>query len=311
MAAGSEALSADIGNIGGGDSDVAALYQGIAEERKSAGNELFRGGDLDGALSCYAEALHALDMSGRQEPTLRATLAANQALCLLKLNRPLEAEERASAALVAEPSSGKAAYRRGLARLELGDVRGAREDLERAVRLDPQNREVWRRCEEARRLADAAPVDKREAAVASGATAALGGEGGGLYSEKPDLNEGRLAETFKEQKHWIQTINAWSEITEIYFAEEEGKNCISVYMALPGVHEIPPNRVCVWMRPNSLEVRVVDLQGSNWCYVARELWGGIDAETSSYKIRRDKLSLKLQKRASARSWDKWEKLRRI
>mmetsp|Transcript_98198 Transcript_98198/g.189640 ORF Transcript_98198/g.189640 Transcript_98198/m.189640 type:complete len:101 (+) Transcript_98198:758-1060(+) len=100
-------------------------------------------------------------------------------------------------------------------------------------------------------------------------------------------------------------------MTDISFADEEEKSCISVYMGLPGLEEIPRSRICVWMTPNSLEVRIIDLKGTNWFYLAQELWGLIDSETSTWKVRRGKLSLKLQKRASARSWDRWEKLRRI
>lgn len=283
----------------------------FVEERRAAGNEFFKAADHEAALGCYGDALRAMDASGFQDPASRSALASNQALCLLRLDRPAEAEERASAALAADPGNGKAAYRRGLARLQLGNAQGACEDLQKAARLEPQSREVRQKYEEARQLAEAAPADVREVAVASSAASVLGGADGGLYSEKHDLNEGRLAETHREQKEWIKSIKDWAEITDISFADEESKNCISVYMTLPGVHEIPANKVCVWMRPTSLEVRVIDLRGSNWSYVAQELWGQIDAEASSYKIRRDKLSLKLQKRASARSWDRWEKLRRI
>merc|ERR1712039_297593 len=103
----------------------------------------------------------------------------------------------------------------------------------------------------------------------------------------------------REQREWIQTISQWNEITDVSFAEDDKSSVVSVYMALPGLQDIPPNRICVWMKPNSLEVRVVDLGGSNYCYVAQELWGQIDSDASSYKIRNNKLSLKLQKRASA------------
>lgn len=283
----------------------------FAEERKLAGNARVKAGDHQAALDFYHEALQALDAADCQDAALRSTLASNQALCLLQLGRASEAEERASAALAADSGNSKAVYRRGVARLQLGDGPGAFEDLQKAIRLEPQNRDVRQKYDEAKTLADAMPADSKEVSVAAGAATALGGVNGGLYSEKHDLNEGRLAETHSEQKDWIKTIEDWTEIGDISFAEEEGKNCISVYMGLPGVQDIPPNKVCVWFSATSLEVRVIDLRGSNWCWMAQELWGQIDPETSTYKIRRDKLSLKLQKRASSRSWDRWEKLRRI
>jgi len=294
--------------LAGASAGELALAQ--SQALKASGNDAFREGSLEVALHNYGEALQILETCGLQDFALRATLASNQAICLLKLDRPGEAEERASAALAADPGHSKAVYRRGWARLLLGDGQGAWEDLQKAVRLEPQNREVRARCEEARRLAATAAPDDNELSVAEHAAAALGA-GGGLYEEKHDVNEGRLAETHKEQRDWISGISAWAEISDVAFADEQDKSCISVYMTLPGVHEIPANKVCIWFRASSLEVRVVDLNGKNWCWVAQELWGQIDPDRCTYKIRRDKLSLKLSKRQSARSWDRWEKLRRI
>lgn len=278
---------------------------------KESGNKAFKDGCFEDALARYGQALDVLERCHLQDFALRASLASNEALCLLKLDRPGEAERRASAALAAEPGHAKAVYRRGLARLQLGDGPGALEDLQKAARLEPQSREVRQHCEDARRLAEGSRPGVQELALASSAAAALGGAGGGLYGEKHDVNEGRLAETHDEQKAWISRITTWQEISEIAFADEQDKNCISVYMTLAGVHTIPPNKVCVWFRPSSLEVRVIDLDGKNWVWLAQELWSQIDPDKSSYKIRRDKLSLKLHKRESARSWDRWEKLRRI
>jgi len=288
----------------------AATALARVEELKTLGGNEFKQGQVEAALRCYDEGVSILDsFTCGVDSALRAALCANQALCLLKLERFAEAEQRAGAALAADPANSKATYRRGLARLHLKDAAGACEDFARGLRLEPQNREVRLRYEEAKQLADAVQLDNREVAAAANATAALGAADGGLYAEKPDLNEGRLAETHQEQREWIKTISMWKDITDISFADEDSK--ISVYMSLPGLGDIPPNKVCVWFQANSLEVRVIDLKGDNWCYVAQELWGQIDPAGSSWKIRRDKLSLKLQKRASARSWDRWEKLRRI
>eukprot|EP00931_Biecheleriopsis_adriatica_P095774 TRINITY_DN69398_c0_g1_i1.p1 TRINITY_DN69398_c0_g1~~TRINITY_DN69398_c0_g1_i1.p1 ORF type:complete len:324 (-),score=103.85 TRINITY_DN69398_c0_g1_i1:23-913(-) len=291
------------------ESERAALSLKEVDEQKAAGGEHFRNGSFDNALSCYAAAMQALDSLGITNP-LRSTLASNQALCLLKLERFAEAEERASAALSADSANSKAAYRRGLARLKLGDAQGALDDLQKAARLEPQNAEVRQKRDEAKQLVEEAPAPASEVQLAAGATSALGWEGG-LYSEKQDLNEGRLAETYKEQKAWVKTITNWSEIKDISFADDGDKACVSVYMSLPGVQSIASNKVCVWFTATSLEVRVIDLDGSNWFYLAQELWGQIDPQSSTWKVRKDKLSLKLQKRASARSWDRWDKLRRI
>lgn len=279
------------------------------EDQKAMGNDRFREGQFEDAILCYGQALALLE--GGHNPTIRSTLLSNQAMCLLKLGRFKDAEAAASMALAADAANGKAVYRRGLARLQLDDARGALEDLQKASRLEPQNRDVRLKLDEARKAMESIPVSQQEVAVATAAANALGMEKKGLYDEKPDLNEGRLAESHREQREWISTISNWEEITEISWAEDELKSQIAVYLALPGVHEIPANKVCVWMTTNSLEVRVVDVRGSNRFYLAKELWGHIDADASTWKIRKDKISLKLQKRASARSWDRWEKLRRI
>ncbi|CAK0847959.1 unnamed protein product [Prorocentrum cordatum] len=117
---------------GEGAGAAAGAARELAEDRKAAGNGHFAAGDLEGALRCYGQAQAAAAAAGG-ERALVASLACNEALCLLRLGRPAEAEERASAALAADPASGKAAYRRALARLELGDARGALGDLQKAA----------------------------------------------------------------------------------------------------------------------------------------------------------------------------------
>lgn len=279
-------------------------------EKKEAGNAAFKDGRIEVALAAYGEALEFLRANNVKDESFAAAIASNQAMCHIKLGRFEEAEERSTNALVIKPGHSKARYRRGIARLRLGNAEGALEDLEIAMAMEPGSREIQLKLQETRSVMEQATVpDEREVAVATSATSAIGSTDGGLYADKHDVNEGRLAETYKEQKEWIESIQEWCEITDIAFADENGK--VSVYMKLPGVHEIPPNKVCVWMRQKSLEVRVVDLNHKNWMYIAQELWGHIDVGASSYKIRPDKLTLKLQKRSSARSSDTWEKLRRI
>merc|ERR1711871_1766282 len=102
----------------------------------------------------YGEGLKLLDHG--HDPALRAALLSNQSMCLLKLERFADAEKAASMALTADGANAKAVYRRGLARRKLGDERGAVEDFTKASRLDPQNREVRLRLEEAKQAADAA-----------------------------------------------------------------------------------------------------------------------------------------------------------
>uniref|UniRef100_A0A7S3UJC1 CS domain-containing protein n=1 Tax=Oxyrrhis marina TaxID=2969 RepID=A0A7S3UJC1_OXYMA len=145
----------------------------------------------------------------------------------------------------------------------------------------------------------------------------------GLYSEKPDVNVGRLATSVQERKEWVASVGHWREIeTGVSFAESERR--VTVYLPLPGIQDLPQGNICVWLTECSaearcfarcvvilrLEVRVVDLHGHNFVFAAPELYAPIDAEASEYRVGSDKVVLKLAKRASARGWDRWERIRR-
>lgn len=313
------------------------------ESLRRQGNTAFASGDTERALELYGAAWESLGAravrtqrtgcvaGGNADAAQQAAVASNQAACLLLLGRNREAEERSSAALAADPSHCKALFRRGTARLQLGELAGATEDLAKAARLDPSSAEIRERLADALTRGGATgsaacasdamaggqepPANKcaegSGAAFGAGAGSAIGGPNGGLYAEKADLNEGRLAETHAEQRGWVASVGSWEEIQGVSFAEDERGGTVSVYMALPGVQDLQPNKVCVWFTRTSLEVRVIDLGGRNWVWLATELWGQVDPERCSYKTRRDKLSIKLARRASARSFDRWEKLRRI
>lgn len=139
-----------------GESEAAAQVEhhlAQAEGYKVAGNARFKEGDLEAALECYEQTLQALSDGNIDNASMRCAVALNQSLCLLKLGRHKDAEERASAALAANPASGKASFRRGLARLGLGDLAGAVEDLQKAARLEPNDREVRQQLEEAKKAA--------------------------------------------------------------------------------------------------------------------------------------------------------------
>mmetsp|Transcript_28315 Transcript_28315/g.67993 ORF Transcript_28315/g.67993 Transcript_28315/m.67993 type:complete len:140 (+) Transcript_28315:36-455(+) len=133
--------------------------------------------------------------------------------------------------------------------------------------------------------------------------------GQGLYSDKPDVNVGRLATSVQERKEWVASVGQWREIeTAVSFAESERR--VTVYLPLPGIQDLPQGNICVWLTECSAEVRVVDLHGHNFVFAAPELYAPIDAEASEYRVGSDKVVLKLAKRASARGWDRWERIRR-
>ncbi|KAM4826172.1 protein unc-45 homolog A [Thomomys bottae] len=106
-----------------------------AEQLRRDGNELFRCGDYEGALSAYAQAL-ALGAP----PPDQAALHRNRAACHLKLEDYDKAESEASKAIEKDGGDVKALYRRSQALEKLGRLDQAVLDLQRCVSLEPKNK---------------------------------------------------------------------------------------------------------------------------------------------------------------------------
>jgi tetratricopeptide (TPR) repeat protein len=140
-----------------------------AEERRMAGNVLFRKGDYQGAADAYSAVLS-------RHPGDAAALA-NRAAALLQLGDAAAAEDDATKCLYIDPGHDKARHRRAQARRKLGDVAGALTDLEELRKRLPHHTGVSKDLAEVRRLvahadpsADAAAMEahareRREAAA--------------------------------------------------------------------------------------------------------------------------------------------------
>ncbi|GAA5823283.1 hypothetical protein JCM3770_003065 [Rhodotorula araucariae] len=100
---------------------------GRAEQCKQAGNAAFKAGEYELAVAHYSTAIQL-------DPSV-ATYPLNRALVHLKLANPRDAETDASTALALDGGRGpKALFRRALARKALGNLDGARSDLQEAKR---------------------------------------------------------------------------------------------------------------------------------------------------------------------------------
>jgi len=100
---------------------------------KAQGNDAFRNGKVNTALSLWTEALeHAEDVS----------LYCNRAAAYLQLKQWSKCEEEASKALTLDGNYAKAYYRRGVAHHEMGQELAAAKDLLAAKRLDPDNAQI-------------------------------------------------------------------------------------------------------------------------------------------------------------------------
>ncbi|XP_023236830.1 RNA polymerase II-associated protein 3-like [Centruroides sculpturatus] len=101
---------------------------------KDKGNEYFKQGKYDEAISCYSIGIE-------NDPT-NAILPANRAMALLKKNQLAAAEVDCDLALSIDSTYVKAYLRRGCARFGLKKFELAKEDFEKVLELDPDNKQA-------------------------------------------------------------------------------------------------------------------------------------------------------------------------
>jgi len=133
-----------------------------AERLKENGNKRFKASDYDGAASKYDAALGALAdadytaaLSGRDLAAVHGLADAcllNGAQCYLKKNDPRAAADNCSKVLERSAGNRKALYRRGQARVLLGELRDAVADLKRAHKLDKGDAIVENALKDAQKL---------------------------------------------------------------------------------------------------------------------------------------------------------------
>ena len=83
---------------------------------------------------------------------LRISLLLNQALAELKLNRFQEAATHCTQILAFRPGNSKALFRRGVAKVKLGELSEGAEDFQRVLLVDPTNIDARRELKEVRSL---------------------------------------------------------------------------------------------------------------------------------------------------------------
>ncbi|EKF26574.1 TPR-repeat protein, putative [Trypanosoma cruzi marinkellei] len=108
--------------------------QDPVKNAKEKGNTFFQAGKIKEAIEAYSTGIE-LDAEG----TVAYVLYGNRALCYLKLERWEDAEIDASACLRLNHSYSKGYFRRAMARKQLGNLRGARTDLEAVLALIPND----------------------------------------------------------------------------------------------------------------------------------------------------------------------------
>lgn len=122
-----------------------------ATSEKDLGNEYFKQKKFNEAIDCYSRSI-ALS------PT--AVAYANRAMAYLKIKRFQEAEDDCTEALNLDDRYIKAYSRRATARKGIGKLRDSLEDVEFALRLEPQNEELKKQRADTKSLLEKAILAK-------------------------------------------------------------------------------------------------------------------------------------------------------
>uniref|UniRef100_A0A672P399 Protein unc-45 homolog A-like n=1 Tax=Sinocyclocheilus grahami TaxID=75366 RepID=A0A672P399_SINGR len=102
---------------------------------REEGNNHFKAGDVQQALSCYTKALKISDCQSES-----AVLYRNRAACYLKLEDHTKAEADATKALDVDQGDVKARFRRAQALQKLGRLDQAFTDAQKCAQLEPKNK---------------------------------------------------------------------------------------------------------------------------------------------------------------------------
>ncbi|KAK9685043.1 hypothetical protein RND81_10G251100 [Saponaria officinalis] len=119
---------------------------------KEQGNEFFKQKQFDSAASCYDEACKILslatgvvdDYDTKNLSDLAISLNLNLAACALKLFEYEAAKDLCSLVLTSFPLNVKALFRRALVSLKLNMLLDAQLDLEKALLVEPKNKDILR-----------------------------------------------------------------------------------------------------------------------------------------------------------------------
>ncbi|KAI8764635.1 protein unc-45 B, partial [Biomphalaria glabrata] len=103
---------------------------------REKGNELFKLGNYEEALTFYSRALD----SGPLKDSEKAVIYKNRAACCLKMNKLEQAAEDATQSLDLSPNDPKALFRRCQAYEQLGRAEDAFKDAVLLLKVDPQNK---------------------------------------------------------------------------------------------------------------------------------------------------------------------------
>ena len=129
---------------------------------KAKGTDAFKAKKWADAQELYHDAGEYVDGEGGDEArALLLSCLLNQAQCALAQSEWAPAAAACTRALALDAASMKAYFRRGKARVELGEFDDAKADLREAAKLDPKSREVREAIAEAKARAEKAKANDK------------------------------------------------------------------------------------------------------------------------------------------------------
>jgi peptidylprolyl isomerase len=117
----------------------------LAQRLKTEGTAFFQNKNYQDAVNKYKDAAsYAINEGTDEESAIFVSCSLNVAMCSIKLKEWADAAKACTSVLEMddEQKNVKALYRRGLARINLGLLQEAKEDLMAVYNEDPQNKDV-------------------------------------------------------------------------------------------------------------------------------------------------------------------------
>ncbi|KAG6424891.1 hypothetical protein SASPL_115314 [Salvia splendens] len=240
-----------------------------ANSEKELGNDFFKQKKFNEAIDCYSRSI-ALS------PT--AVAYANRAMSYIKVKRFLDAENDCTEALNLDDRYIKAYSRRSTARKELGKLKDSIDDVEFALRLEPQNQEIKKQYAECKAL-----LEKEILKKASGALVA--GPSNGALQEKVGIDKKKSA-TSSPARRVPKVVEDDSkanikEVSSQASAENKENSILSNESHVGAVSECAKGKV-----QNKLELRasVQELAAKAAALAKTEAAKNIAAPTSAYQF---------------------------
>ncbi len=171
-----------------------------ANALKEEGNNYFKDKEYEKASRSYRRGTNALKPLNRgntgdeQVKSLLVTLQTNLSMMCLKIGKPKQSVQVASAALEIDANNVKALFRRAVARRQLGNTEEAKTDLKLALQQDPANAAVKKELASLKKELEQAKLAQKK-----GLQKAFSRSGSLLYDDK-EQEKRRKAEEAKLKK---------------------------------------------------------------------------------------------------------------